>query len=495
MREISRKVNSFSIFVVVAGAVTLSYMLLFRPITYEAQGDFPAYLDLARQIFNMPGATDTDLSHRSPLYSIILGLFLLVFGEPHYTNALLVLQYTLIFASSLLIYRITRRLTESNMAAMIAGMAGIFNLTVIFFGFMILSETLALFLFTLMAWLLLRHYRDGSPWMVTFAGLTAGMLILTRFNMIGIPVVVVALLVLTAAVDARRVRLPRVFGGISLFIAGVVFITGLWALRNYIIFDRFELIPKHHTGQRWAVPATIDESNTVSVEYSRVHEIFLNTRQELLEKERSKVYRKSSLLEHGLIRKINDSYRPEVSGYFMYRDSEEELLAWYGLEKNPDGIRKLSGKLKPYYEEIALQNRSKINRLRVYSFLYSFKHISPTLPMKEPVNLNVLPSFILKTYKILFILMVVLTYSGSVVHMIWMIIRRGRLRRALPWLMMYGLIWYFPLANTYANVLGDANRFRYPADMVLIGLLVSYLFLTVKRSVLGSRFESSRTKY
>jgi len=494
MRKNSISVN-FRIFALISGAVCLAYCLLFRPISHEAQGDFPAYLDLARQIFNMPGATDTDLSHRSPLYSIVLGLFLLVFGEPHYLTALLVLQYALIFASSILIYRITRRLTESNMAAMIAGLAGIFNLTVIFFGFMILSETLALFLFTLMAWLLLRHCHAGSPWLIMLAGLTAGMLILTRFNMIGIPVVVVAMVVVAAAVDGRRMRLSRVSGGIVLFIAGVVFITGLWALRNYIIFDRFELIPKHHTGQRWGVPATIDENNTVGAEYKEVHEIFLRTRQELLEKENQKVYRKSSLLEHGLIRKINDSFRPEVSGYFMYRDAEDELLALYGLEKNPESVRILNEKLKPYYEEIAKQNRGKINRLRVYSFLYSFKHISPTLPMEEPVNLNVLPSFILKAFKILFILMVVLTYSGSVVHIIWMISRRGRLREALPWLIMYGLIWYFPLANTYANVLGDANRFRYPADMVLIGLFISNLFLMLKGRVLVSRFGSSRTKY
>ncbi len=491
----SRSAFSFRIFALISGGICLAYCLLFRPITYEAQGDFPAYLDLARQIFHMPGATDTDLSHRSPLYSIILGLFLLVFGEPHYLKALEVFQYVLVFSSSILIFRITERLTGSGLAALAAGLTGLLNLTVIFFGFMILSETLALFLFTLMAWLLLRNHWSGRSWMLLTAGVTSGLLILTRFNMIGIPLVVVFLLV-TAAITARKKPvILTLLRDISLFVTGVVIITGLWALHNYLTIQRFELIPKHHTGQRWAVPATIDESNTVSVEYSRVHEIFLNTRQELLEKERSKVYRKSSLLEHGLIRRINDSFRPEVSGYFMYRDAEEELLAWYGLEKNPESIRKLNEKLMPYYEEIALQNRSKINRLRVYSFLYSFKHISPTLPMKETVNLNVLPSFILKTYKVLFIIMVVLTYLGSVVHMIWMISRRGRLREALPWLIMYGLIWYFPLANTYANVLGDANRFRYPADMVLIGLFISNLFLMLKGRVLVSRFGSSRTKY
>ena len=42
--------------------------------------------------------------------------------------------------------------------------------------------------------------------------------------------------------------------------------------------------------------------------------------------------------------------------------------------------------------------------------------------------------------------------------------------------MLYGLIWYFPVVNWYANVLGDANRFRYPADLIIIGLFVSYVF-------------------
>lgn len=481
MRGTGRRVNSFSIFVVVAGAVTLSCMLLFRPITYEAQGDFPAYLDLARQIFHLPGASDTDLTHRSPLYSIVLGLFLLVFGEPHYLKALEVFQYVLVFSSSILIFRITERLTGSGLAALAAGLTGLLNLTVIFFGFMILSETLALFLFTLLTWLLLRNHWSGRSWMLLTTGVTSGLLILTRFNMIGIPLVVIFLLV-TAAITARKKPvIPTLLRGISLFVTGVVIITSLWALHNYLTLQKFELIPKHHTGQRWVVPATIDETDTVSEEYLGVHAVFLSTRQKILEKERSRIYRKSSLLEHRFIRKINDSYRPEVSGYFMYRDSEDELLALYGLEKNPSGIRKLNEKLKPYYEEIAGQNNSVIRRFRIYTFLYTFKHISPTLPMEEPVNLNVLPSIILKAYKVLFILMVVLTYLGSVVHMIWMISRRGRLRKGMPMIFLYGLIWYFPAANTYANVLSDANRFRYPADMIITGLFVIIVFKVVGR--------------
>ncbi|MFN2336741.1 MAG: hypothetical protein ABR560_07200, partial [Bacteroidales bacterium] len=108
--------------------------MVFQSVTYEAQGDFPAYLDLARQIFHLPGASTTDLSHRSPLYSIILGLFLMVFGEPQYLAAMMVVQYALIFAASLLVYKIIHQLTGHTAAAFAAGIAGIANLTTIFFG-------------------------------------------------------------------------------------------------------------------------------------------------------------------------------------------------------------------------------------------------------------------------------------------------------------------------------------------------------------------------
>jgi hypothetical protein len=235
-------------------------------------------------------------------------------------------------------------------------------------------------------------------------------------------------------------------------------------------------------GQRWAVPATINPSDRVSEEYTSVHEIFLRTREVLLENERNRVYRKSSLLEYDLIKRINDRFRPPVSGYLLYRDSEDELLRYYQLERSPDGIRQLSERLVPFYAEIALQHKDEIRRFRTYSFLYSFKHISPTLPGGDRFNLNRLPSPVLKAYKVLFILVMVLTFAGSVVHMIHLVVKPERLRKGLQWIMVYGLIWYFPVVNWYANVLGDANRFRYPADMVIIGLFVSYCWYLYGRT-------------
>jgi 4-amino-4-deoxy-L-arabinose transferase-like glycosyltransferase len=471
----SNKFFSFAVFVFLSGTLCLLYCLTFRPITYEARGDFPAYIDLARQIYHLPGAPSTDLSHRSPLYSVILGLFVLVFGDTRYLVAMMVFQYVLIFLSSLLIYRIISQLTGNRYAAFIAGIAGVINLTTIFFGFMIISETLALFLFTAMTWLLIRYYHRNKPGIAVMAGLVTGLLVLARYNMIGLPAVIAVLLVTMFITRKNRAGLSAALRDISIYILGVIVVVNIWAFRNYLTYGRYELIPKHHRGQRWAVPATINPGDTVSSEFKEVLKIFLETREKLLASTGSTHYRKSSLLEYGLIERINNYFRPAVSGYLLYRDSEEELLNYYHLEKSSEGIRTLNVKLKPFYNEIAEQNKKDLRRFRVYSFLYSFKHISPTLPGDKPVNLNRLPSVILKSYKILFILLVVLTYLGSVVHIIYMLTRKGEIRNGFQWVILYGLIWYFPAVNWYANVLGDANRFRYPADMLIIGLFIALI--------------------
>ena len=60
-----------------------------------------------------------------------------------------------------------------------------------------------------------------------------------------------------------------------------------------------------------------------------------------------------------LYKKINDYFRSDVSGYLLYKDSEEELLRYYNLEKSTEGVRALNDKLKPFYNEIAAQNKKR----------------------------------------------------------------------------------------------------------------------------------------
>ena len=465
-------------FIFISGALCLLYCLLFRPITFEAQGDSSAYINLARQIYNLPGAETMDLSHRSPLYSIILGLFILVFGDAHYLVPLMVFQYFLVFLSSIFIYKIFWQLTSNQTIAFISGLGGILNLTTIFFGYMILSETLALFLFTAAIWFLLKYHDDERSIYSAAAGVTTGLLILTRYNLLGLPLVIMVILAAALFLKKKNFQVLKAITGLALFAGGAVLILNIWAYRNYVTIGRYELLPKHHIGQRWAVPSTISTGDAVSDEYKPVLDIFLSTRGKLIEKSQGRPYRKSSLLNYGFINRVNDYFRPPVSGYLLYRDSEDELLSHFQLEKTPDGIRLLNVKLKPFYSEIASQNKGELRRLRVYSFLYSFKHISPTLPGSEPVNLNRLPSFILQFYKVSFIIMMLVTYALTIAHIFYILRRKERIKPGLKWIIIYAVIWYFPVVNFYAIVLGDANRFRYPADMLIIGLFFALFYRT-----------------
>ena len=493
MRKSSSYLN-ITTFIFISGALCLLYCFLFRPITFEAQGDSPAYINLARQIFNLPGAETMDLSHRSPLYSIILGLFILVFGEAHYLVPLMVFQYFLVFLSSIFIYKIFRQLTGSQTIAFISGLGGLLNLTTIFFGYMILSETLALFLFTAAIWFLLKYHEDERAIYSAAAGVTTGLLILTRYNLLGLPLVIAVILTAALLLKKKNRQVLKAITGLALFAGSAVLILNIWAYRNYVAIGRYELLPKHHIGQRWAVPSTISAGDVVSEEYKPVLDIFLSTREKLIEKSQGKPYRKSSLLNYGFIKKVNDYFRPPVSGYLLYRDSEDELLRHFQLEKTPDGIRLLNVKLKPFYSEIASQNKGELRRLRVYSFLYSFKHISPTLTGAERVNLNRLPSFILQIYKVSFIIMMLITYALTIAHIFYILRRKERIKPGLKWIIIYAVIWYFPVVNSYAIVLGDANRFRYPADMVIIGLFTVFCAHYL-RGILKSRnvHEGSQT--
>jgi 4-amino-4-deoxy-L-arabinose transferase-like glycosyltransferase len=477
--EKNNRFLSFKTFVFFSGALCLLYCILFRPVTYEAQGDFPSYLELAKQIFNMPGAGSESLSHRSPLYSIVLGIFIKISGETHFHVTLMVFQYVLIFFSSLLIWRIFNELTENIAVAFIAGAAGLLNLTTVYYGYMLVTETMALFLFSLMVFLLLQYLSRGGLWLAFLAGITAALLVLTRFNAIGIPLVIIVVMAVYHIINHGLTRISLFIGGAAIFSVAVLIPLGLWSFHNYRTGGAFELLPREHAGQRWAVPATINEKNRVGPEQEEVLRIFLKARAELLSAEEA-TDRKGSLLPGKLITRVSDYFMPRVSGFLLYRYAEPELLKYYNLNNDTEGIRALAEKLEPFYKAIAEQNRSELSRLRWFSFLNTFKHISPTLPGASQKNLNKLPSPVIKAYKLLFIIMILSVYAGSLAHMASLLFRRDKFKSSANMIVLYGLIWYFPAVNWYANVLGDANRFRYPADMVIIGIFVTFCFFIFK---------------
>lgn len=154
--------------------------------------------------------------------------------------------------------------------------------------------------------------------------------------------------------------------------------------------------------------------------------------------------------------------------------SEKELLIHYNLPDNSDGINQLGLKLTPFYKEIAVQNSSELFKLKIYSFLYSFKSISPVLPGNDNINLNKLPAKMFIIYKIGLIFIMFIVFAISIIHIIKIFVTKN-IKNNFFWIAVYGLIWYFPLVNFYANVMNDANRFRYPVESVVLGLFLIVL--------------------
>ena len=121
-------------------------------------------------------------------------------------------------------YKIILQLTDNKTAAFIAGIAGVLNLTTVFFGYMIISETLALFLFTLTSWLLLKYLTEERLFYSAASGIVAGLLVLTRFNTLGLPLVVAILFMLVPLLRRKKFRLKSVFSCVALFVSGVLLI-------------------------------------------------------------------------------------------------------------------------------------------------------------------------------------------------------------------------------------------------------------------------------
>ena len=97
-----KRLKYFSIFAFIYCTVCC---LIFEPITWQAVGDAEAYIELAKHFLGT-SASNFDLSHRQPLYSLLLAPFIFVFGDNGFLLPVMVLQFFMIFISSLIIYKI-----------------------------------------------------------------------------------------------------------------------------------------------------------------------------------------------------------------------------------------------------------------------------------------------------------------------------------------------------------------------------------------------------
>ncbi|HUX57554.1 MAG TPA: hypothetical protein VMV77_11310 [Bacteroidales bacterium] len=473
---------SFNLFLLINGILCITFILVFKPVI---QGDASAYINLAKQIFHIPGASLFDLSHRSPLYSLLLGLVMLIFGETNFIFPVMILQYLLVFITAIYVYRIFIILIANDKIAFFAGLFGIINLSTIAFAYNILSEILSLFIFTMLVHKVLMYYSNGRRRNIFLAGLLSGLMVLARFNALGVPLILLALVIIIHLSHEGFHKFRILFPGVAIVTISSLLVLNLWALYNYQSRGFYNIFPMQIAGQRWAIPATINENNVVTDENKEVLQIFLNAKAKLAEQDTSRGIRKASLLNIPVIRKADDFFKPPANGFFLYSLAEPGLLSYFNLSYSSKNINILGEKLKPFYKEIAIQNRHELLKLKIFSFLYTFKYVSPTLPADMSMNLNMLPDLIIKLYKFLFLFISVTVFAVSLFHSL-IIILRNEIAKSYKLIILYAFIWYFPVINFYANVLNDANRFKFPAESLILGLGVYYVsaaYLYLERKI------------
>jgi len=126
--------------------------------------------------------------------------------------------------------------------------------------------------------------------------------------------------------------------------------------------------------------------------------------------------------------------------------------------------------LLDFYNEIYNQNKTFILKMRFLSFLSGFRAAVTSLPQEYgKINTNFLPLFVFVLYKVSIIIISLFVFF-SVIVFIYNILRKKNHHNN------YLLIYFFVVfsfwgINFYFVTVGDANRYKFPAEPFIFGFL------------------------
>lgn len=474
--------------VIISGGILLTvlYYLIFTPV-YN-YGDAPVYIDYARAI-----AEKADTSfyiHRSPLYPWVLSFFVTHFEVKKLASFVVFIQYMMIFFSGYLFFLILKNHFEKSLIPLVSTLFYYLNFSVIFYGYMVLTEILTLFLFILTLYHFDRALIRDSDRLLILSGITASFLCLCRFNILPV-VFLFALYIILYGLLWWKDRLLRLTGKVFIFSLPVIFILNGYALRNYLRNDFYGVFPSGGSLliSRNALVSTIKGNEEVSDSNRAVLQIFTKYSEEY--RKNSIPVNKGSFLFKGrekILRKI-------YGGYLIYMHSVPELCKHYGIDSGkPEPA--LSRKLVSFYSEIKRINRKEINELRFLSLFNSLRSSTGlVLNNGEERNLDKLPVFLIKFYKILvfifssFVFIISLIYLGLIVFKV--------ITPVHPVILFILLFIGFIGENFLLAVVSDASRYKFPSEPIMIFLgiyFINKIVLNMKvkvKSVLPLRTELS----
>ncbi len=450
--------------------ISLIFAFSFTPVSN--QGDGSAYINYAKKLTGDEVAHS--YVHRSPLYAFLLALIMKTIGFESLPRIVVIMQNMLILGASIILFNIVKHFLTKQLS-LIAVLLFFFSFSTIFYGYMVLTEILTMFLFLLSIWILLKWINVKSNNLLFLLGILTSLLILTRFNTLPLIAAFLFIIVYSLFLAGSSPSFYSVLGKAFMFLLPLVIVLNIFAFYNYRTNDFYGLFPTGGSAliSRNAVLATIDGTEPVSDENKAVYNIFL----EAANKHKSKVNieKKASLLKlwkPDFIKKV-------YSGFQIYGSALPALCSFYGI--NPEASEPLlSENLKPFYKEIASLNRDRIFMMRIYSLLNSFRSSSGiTMAGKENINLGLLPAWLLMAYKSAMIFISLFTFIAVLLYLGYRIIKFKIIDPAFLTIIVFYLSFY--LINFYFVIAGDSNRYKFPSEPLMFGLFVYFLTDFIRR--------------
>lgn len=456
--------------------ITIFYILIFKPVSDV--GDGPAYLKYAQTIVER-GDTSAFIS-RAPLYPWLLSLFISAFGMVVAVKIIFALQYFLLFISILVLYDILIVLFDRKSLALSAALIAMLNFSGIFYGFMLLTETMTLFFLILTIWFLYRGINKFSLISIFFSGISFSTLVLTRFNTLPLLLIFLGLIFLFEF-KAKKFDLRNAFRSLLIFLIPVILILNVYAFLNYQKHEFYGLFPSGGSilVSRNALIATIDGSEEVSEKYKPVLDIFREADETVIRK--YPVERKGSLARFDRYQMTGKLYE----GFQVYSTALPELCSFFRInpaKPEPD----LSNRLSPFYREISKLNKNEVSAMRVLSLISSFRSSTGlVIPGKPGINLGKLPAWMIIGYKLIVFTLSFMVFAYSVIYLTRCILKVTKPN--WPVILFIVVIFGFYFINFSFATVNDANRFKYPAEPLIISLSVYYIYIAynyIKRKII-----------
>jgi 4-amino-4-deoxy-L-arabinose transferase-like glycosyltransferase len=432
------------------------------PITDD--GDAATYIHFSR--FLLGEGFEANYAHRSPLYSIILSGFMLLFDAPLLYEVVVFFQYFLIAIAAWMIFLLFQRLFSTKKLSMVAALLFNLSFSTIFYANLIQTEIMTVFFVILSLTFLVKFHEKGSLGHILACGAAIGLLSLIRFN--AVPLIFTFFSLLFISLFLQKIPVKKWIFALFSFIIPYLIIINAWCIYNQYQYGFYGLFP--HSGRgisRNIIVASIRPEDTVSVAKKPILDIFIEARETYLNT--SVTRKKGSFSEKNDFEILTNLY----SGFQIYRTARPKLQEYFNLPDS-SGEYELSQKLGDFYQEIARQNQSFILKYRFISFFSGFRaSASGVLPQEfGKVNLNILPSFVFKVYKL-----AVIFISLFVFVAFFFFVKNG-IKDGWHFnfilLAMHFVVLSFWGINFVFIAAGDANRFKFPAEPLIFGLFIYY---------------------